>query len=447
MHNRHLVSPRPRALVVVVAALLVWASIAAVTSAAPDKSFGASFPNPELVAGASYGTVRGPIVLEIENTSNTAQLGSANVTTPAGIGPSGATVSPAGSASVVGQLIELRNLNLAAGDTATVSISAEVECDNSHPGYTWTIQAKQANDFNGQPGNDIPGNSPTTSIPGNCGLIFAEQPAHAEKLTVITDKIYDPRPAFSNPVTVAVRTADGTDTVSWWNGDVTLSKGNDPTGGLSVLTGTEHSAEGAGFFEFEPTLSISASGYTLVATATPADQASQGTQATVTSDAFNIVDDATICTSTAATCGATAGTGQKTEATVVASAGGAVDDLVILAINPANDPMYQALSGDACAGYAESSDVVVLNVTDKLGTGTSARSKIATLTLQAAEVNKSASKYQVCYENGDGPTLLSNCAARHPVLPCVVSKTLDKAKNLVIVVSFPGGEGDPGLKF
>ncbi len=448
MRESRLFPSRRRVFVVLVSAALVWASIAAVASAAGDKTFLATFDDPALIAGASYGEGRNPILLTIRNTSSTAALGSANVTLPAGVLLTGASVSPTGDATPVGQVLELRNLNLGAGSSAQVYVSAQVECGSNHLGYAWTIQAKQANDFNGTPGNDLVGNNPETSISENCVLIFSHQPAHSERLAVITDKIYDSDPNHSNPVTVAVRTSDGLETVSWWSGEMALVKGNDPTlGDIAVLTGTSPSFVGSGYFEFKPTLNISASGYTVVANATPTDTASQGTQASVTSAAFNIVDDAFICEAAVA-CSATAGVGQKTEAKVQASANGAAGDLVILAINPLDDPLYNVLnSSSVCNGYVATSDIIVFNVADFTGAGTSTRSKITNLKLLAQYVNKSASKYQVCYDDSSGPILLQTCAAKNPVPPCVISKALDKSKNLVIVVSSPGGTGDPGLKF
>ena len=92
---------------------------------------------------------------------------------------------------------------------------------------------------------------------------------------------------------------------------------------------------------------------------------------------------------------------------------------------------------------------------DATGVTPSTRSKVTTLTLAAASVTKSASKYDVCYssnlsfkdESGATVTtgLLPTCASKNPVPPCVVSKALDKFKNLVIVVSSPAG--DPKLNF
>ena len=77
------------------------------------------------------------------------------------------------------------------------------------------------------------------------------------------------------------------------------------------------------------------------------------------------------------------------------------------------------------------------------------------MTLAAAFVTRSASKYDVCYTSNlpfktkSGTTattgLLPTCANKSPVAPCVVSRATDKQKNLVIVVSSP--PGDPAARF
>ena len=228
---------RWRVLAIVVSATLAWASVAAVASAAADKSFSATATPEPLVAGASYGvSPRAAISLLITNTSNQAQLGSANVTVPAGILPTAASPTP-GTANVAGQVIELRNLDLQPGEVATVSVSAQVECAANHLSYVWGFTVKQANDFNGTPGNDLAQDAPVVnSVVGNCDIVFAAQPRHAEKTPVaITSAIYDPAgPA----VTVAVLDGTSLQTVSWWDGTIALTKGNDPTtGDVAVLTG------------------------------------------------------------------------------------------------------------------------------------------------------------------------------------------------------------------
>jgi hypothetical protein len=436
MLDRHVASPRPRALVVAVAALLAWASIVASASAAPNKkTFSASVgPNP-LVAGASYSVFpRAPIVYTIRNTSTSAELGSANVTVPAGIAASTVTNPTAGTATLVGTLIQLRELSLAPGESSNVLVWAQVECAANHATYRWTTAVKQSNDFNGT-GNDLTGTSPTSTVAGTCGLSFTAQPAHSEKATIITSEIYKPA---GQSVTVTVLDGEGIQTVTWWSGTVALTIGDDPTGGATLSGGVSGSPTN-GVVTFTPSIDLSATGFSLDATATPTPgSASIGTSG-VESNSFNIVDDATICTALVG-CSAEAGFGQKTSAHVQASANGADGDLVILTIN---DPAVEAPN---CAGYNETSDLVVFNVTDSTGEGDSTRSKITTLTLLEAFVTKSASKYQVCYDDGlQAPYLLPKCDNQTPEPPCWLSREINQAKDLVIVISSP--PGDPAVKF
>ena len=343
-------------------------------------------------------------------------------------------------------MIELRNLNLQPQGFVSVLVSTQVECAANHQAYEWAFQVKQANNFNGTPGNDLTGTNPTSSITGTCQLTFSNQPAGSEKApVVITSKIYDP---FGAAVTVSVLDAEAVQTVSWWNGTISLAKGNDPTpGDVAALTGVLSGVAVSGSVTFTPSIDISATGYTVVANATPGDGAAQGTSTGLSSNTFNIVDDATIC-SASTKCSATAGVGQKTKAQVDASTTGGAGDLIILSIN---DPTVSL----SCASYVATSDLIVFNVTDATGVTPSTRSKVTTLTLAAASVTKSASKYDVCYSSNlsfkdkSGATvttgLLPTCASKNPVPPCVVSKALDKFKNLVIVVSSPAG--DPKLNF
>ena len=97
------------------------------------------------------------------------QVGSANVTTPFTL------VAPAGA----GNTVQLRNLSLQPGQSATFSITAAVPCGYAGSG-TWAIVAKQANNFNGPPGNNVSVvGDLTTPVTGQCGLAFGTQPAKA----------------------------------------------------------------------------------------------------------------------------------------------------------------------------------------------------------------------------------------------------------------------------
>ena len=230
-----------------------------------------------------------------------------------------------------------------------VNVSAEVECASNHAPYTWAFKVKQANDFNGTPGNDLAQDAAVVNtVTGTCGIVFAAQPRHAEKAPVaITNAIYNPA---GPPVSVSVRSGDGLQTVGWWSGTITLAIGDIPAGASPTLGGTTTGPAINGVVTFAPTINASATGYSLVAAASAtAGTPSVGTTTNgLESNSFNIVDDAMICTASAEGCEALAGVGQRTQARVRAIGNGAAGDLVILSLN---DPAESI----ECAGYTESS--------------------------------------------------------------------------------------------
>ena len=445
-----------RMLVPFVSGAILWSLIATAAFAA-DKTFSATVSPGPLVAGASYGEgarATSKISLTIVNESNQARLGSADVTAPAGltVTASSSSVGTNPNPVVGGSVIQLRNLDLAPGASVIVSISGRVECASNHASYVWGFAVKQANDFNGT-GNDLAkvGAPTANTVTGNCGIVFAKQPKSAENApAIITSKIYedqgDPDPT-ANLVMVTVLDAAGLDVVSWWNGTIDLAVGDVPTGGSTSLGGTTSGTTTTGSVQFAPTIALAGSGYSLTATPTPSDAASSGVIVSPAkeSDNFNIVDDAGVCETANGKCHAES-QGPKTNIFVEADGdnGAAAGDLVILTINEAG------VQAPSCAGYTpiNPSEFFAFVVTTSNGTTISSRPKTATLTLGAQFVTQSASKYQVCFQGASGSArLLSACANKNPVLPCIMSKGLDKQKNLVIVVAAPGGGGDPKVQF
>jgi hypothetical protein len=364
---------------------------------------------------------------------------------------------------VLPNTIDLRNLNLQPLASAVVSVAAQVECASNQPSYEWTFVVKQANDFNGTPGNNLfPDGPVTNTIGGHCGLSFTNPPASEEKNVTITNKIYDVgTPQVGPPVTVSVVDADGISAAPWWNGTITLAIGHNPA--LGTLSGTLSGSTGTGSVAFAPRIDVSATGYTLAATAVgTAGTPSAGTStSSFVSSAFTIVDDATICLDKTHGCmvvasGPNHGNGVTTQATVIADAvsgpiGGA-NDLVILQVG---DP---ATNNFGCDGYDTITDVIAFNATLSDGVSPVSRAKTSLVTLFAQFVTKSASKYDACYRSSpDAPFtpkgggqqvtqgLLPNCAPKNPVAPCVVSRATDKSKNVILTVLSP--PGDPGLKW
>ena len=99
-----------------------------------------------------------------------------------------------GTATIVGSTIQLRGLNAPAGTSVTVSVVAISPCT---PGdYPWAVIAKQANNFSGDPGNDLTFDAAhsnlVTTTTGTCslGFGFLSQPKDAQVNTNITSQRY-----------------------------------------------------------------------------------------------------------------------------------------------------------------------------------------------------------------------------------------------------------------
>jgi hypothetical protein len=104
---------------------------------------------------ASTGTVA---LATITNETKTQQLGSANLTVPSGYTVSGTPSTSQGAVSLASDatgpaVVQLRNASLAPGTSLTISIPLSVA--SPCPPGTWSIAAKQSNDFSGPPGNEL----------------------------------------------------------------------------------------------------------------------------------------------------------------------------------------------------------------------------------------------------------------------------------------------------
>ena len=87
----------------------------------------------------------------ITNEASTQQLGSVQISAPAGFAITGASVA-SGTASFTSSSALFQNLSLAPSSTATLTVTATVSCGSGS--YTWPIAAQQSNNFNGS-GNDF----------------------------------------------------------------------------------------------------------------------------------------------------------------------------------------------------------------------------------------------------------------------------------------------------
>jgi len=302
----------------------------------------------------------------------------------------------------------------------SVSVGARVPCPLGT--YTWSVIAKQANDFSGDPGNDLTfdqaNSSLTTVLTGTChlGFAFTAQPASAQVSTAISTLTFDPS---GPPVSVQVLDGNG-DPIPTSTIPVTVSIQNNAGGGTVSGTTTVNAIGGTASF---PGISIDRAGlgYTLSAgtTVTAIDPGA--------SAAFNVANVGKKCS--AASCASGTVTHGSTSASELASAG-ADGDLLSL---------YVAVEPLDCPGYAETSAVVTFDVTGN-------RTKSVTITIPKAGLKAPA--LRVCFASPNafvdrtGATvnlgLLPDCGVS--VAPCVSSVKVVKTN---IVATFDAPAGDP----
>jgi hypothetical protein len=155
----------PRRLLILVAA----ATLAMTVHVAPASA--ATKPFSMVVDPASVPVGSATFSVTLTNLTSPQQLGSANVTVPSAF--SGVSVAdPAGPATATtsGNDVQLRDASIAPGASIVLSVTANVPSPCGAT-YTWSVVAKQANDFNGQPGNDLTLDPTKSSLTTNvtCG--------------------------------------------------------------------------------------------------------------------------------------------------------------------------------------------------------------------------------------------------------------------------------------
>jgi len=151
--------------------VLVGALLAVPAAEAADKPWSLTItPAPPATVVAAGTSATFTATFAVPSTAQQ-ELGSANLTVPAGFTlVSGSILDPhppLATATRVGNTLELRQLAVRPGGSLTVSVTALVPCSPDTTA-TWTVQAKQSNDFRGT-GNDLNdlnalGRAPTTSI-------------------------------------------------------------------------------------------------------------------------------------------------------------------------------------------------------------------------------------------------------------------------------------------
>jgi hypothetical protein len=269
---------------------LVLALLTATSARSADKPFSVVFSGsdgsqPATLPAGSTGTIRATY----KNLTTQQRLGSSNLVPPSGLTIVSASVSQ-GSATLSGGVLQLRNLNLAPGATATVTLQVSASgtgCTTAT--YLWPAPVtKQANNFNGPPGNNLNLDETASDMRtvvggGACGLRFVTQPAHARINQAITGSAFDP----SGPAVSVEVIDDAGQRVTGSTAPVTIAIGANAGGG--TLGGTKTVSASGGVASFS-TLSIDkqGAGYTLVASSPGLTSA--------TSDPFTIAQFAVSCT-------------------------------------------------------------------------------------------------------------------------------------------------------
>ena len=381
-------------------------------------------------ANASSGIVT--ITATVTNRTTQQQLGSANLTAPSQFSVTQATLGGTGSATIAGNVVQLRNLSLAPGASRTVSMQVDTSAAACSAGtFAWTVLAKQANDFNGPPGNnldlDAANSALTTTVSGECGLRFFTPPADANPGQRITGTAFDPA---GPPVAVEVVDGAGNRVTS---ATPTITMALD--GGPGSLSGTKVVQAASGLASFGD-LSIGTAGtYRLVASAPGFGS--------VTSSSFSI---GTACV-------------EDVDCVTHAETAESIVDVTAFG-NTRIDAGVLQLSLDTgfrpdCVGYTEfSSDWAAVLGPD--------RSKLVRFQIDKNVMNRQpnngASFLQMCFaapfpfatrpgtpltQVGDMFVgLLPDCG----VEPCVASRSKTQAGDGVITARAPGGADDPAYR-
>jgi hypothetical protein len=374
--------------------------------------------------------------MTLTNTSNNITLGSANVTPGFTVGAVESVTAGTArvTASAAGSVIELRNLGLRSGQSVVVSFTAAPSAGT----YPFTIVAKQRNDFNGPPGNDLQlfGATPTVEVRSCLELAFLTQPADAQTGQPVPGALADwPQVAVSNGQT-GVGNVAVTITLQGGSEDGALS--TDST--ITATTGADGVATFANL-----RVTASGEGYELVASTTGA--------ASTTSDPFDVDDDVATCLAGETCAAAVTSGGYDVRATGTASLG--VEGRLTLSF-------FSPTGCDAPVGVSLSRLPAGVTVS-----GTDLAAKSITFTIDEAtrklDTDNGVDSYQVCAEPvgrvADGETLpfrdrytgelvtgadnpgdldrgwLPDCSSSVPA-PCVSQRRGDGSGGVLVTVDF-----------
>ncbi len=201
------VSRRPRTARtrIAIAAAIVIGLLLPAAAAAEVKPYSVVV-SPESVAAGGQAVLAATIV----NGSAQQQLGSVNLTAPAGFTLVGASLpgSAAGSATVRGSVVELRDLSLPPGGSLQVDLTVDVGCTAGQ--YAWASSPSRRTGSTARRATifvlDAARSSLVTTVTGGCSLRFFTQPQDARVGERLTGTDFDPAGA---PVAVEVIDGDG----------------------------------------------------------------------------------------------------------------------------------------------------------------------------------------------------------------------------------------------
>jgi hypothetical protein len=255
--QQHGGEPVPVRILVLLLAGAVAALSASPAAAAPTKPIRMDVESPEWAGftDASY-------TVTLTNETKTQQLGSADITVPSQL-----TIVDRNGIGGSGNVLQLRSLELAPGESVTVTLGLRMPCVSG--GYPWGIEAKQSNDFSGPPGNalgPVSGNRATT-VQGSCKLRFVDQPASSERSAQIRADAF--QPASAHLVTVeAIDGSPAPQRLEWFTGAVDLRLVQSGPGALTPSPAS--SAAVAGLASFSDMAVDQSGNYNLRATTTAA---------------------------------------------------------------------------------------------------------------------------------------------------------------------------------
>lgn len=421
-------------------------------AASTNKAFAIDVQPPCVPAASSGVTMSATITNETAGQS----LGSANVTAPSvALGAfsaiSSLSVTSPDSTTETATLdptnartIQLRNLSLGFNHSATVTFTVTTPTNESTAAgsYTWTASAKQSNDYNGSPGNEVlldASNSHLATFVGTCRAVFTVQP----NTTRVNEAIKGGLFSSGSALTVEVRNGFNELVVNS-NALLTLSIAHDPNCDVTgdprcpaTLSGTTTANATGGIATFTaPAIDKAELGYNLSA-------AGYGILAG-TSSAFDIANDGVVCSGP----GCKRTTSKGTVDVTLAAPNAAQGNVLVLALD------VETLD---CAGYVPLAGTPI--VTFEVD-GTSYRQ--VTIVVPASLAIRPASQDRVCYRSDEksfidrsGITrlagqsgLLADCKNRLDLTnltnPCQMPTTVDKltgAHSVIFVAPFGSTRG------